>query len=59
MVAQSQIACNELTLNKINAELINVHTIKPLDKKVIKLLSKFKNIVTVEEHSIMEDYIAS
>lgn len=53
MVAQSQIACNKLTLNKINAELINVHTIKPLDKKVTKLLSKFKNIVTVEEHSII------
>ena len=41
---------NEL---KINAEIINIHTIKPLDKDaVIKSVSKTRCVVTAEEHML-------
>ena len=35
----------------ISAALIDVHTIKPLDKKIRKMGKKFGRIVTLEEHS--------
>ena len=36
-------------------EITNMHTIKPIDKEMIKNLSqrRFKNIITVEEHNII------
>ena len=38
----------------ISPEIINMHTIKPVDKEMIKNLSqRFKNIITVEEHNII------
>lgn len=38
----------------INAEVINIHTIKPLDEElIIKSASKTKKVVTVEEHSVI------
>ena len=38
----------------ISVELINIHTIKPLDEEaVIKSISKTKCAVTVEEHNII------
>ena len=38
----------------VSAELINIHTIKPLDSKLIlKSLSKTKCIVSAEEHNII------
>ena len=41
---------NELN---INAEIINIHTIKPLDKdSVIKSVSKTRCVVTAEEHML-------
>ena len=41
---------NELN---INAEIINIHTIKPLDKNaVIKSVSKTRCVVTAEEHML-------
>lgn len=41
---------NELN---INAEIINIHTIKPLDKEaVIKSVSKTRCVVTAEEHML-------
>ena len=36
---------------KINPELVNVVSLKPIDESVIKLLSKFKKIITIEEHT--------
>ena len=40
----------------VKASVINMHTIKPLDEKLIKkLLKSNKLIVTVEEHTIVED----
>lgn len=38
----------------VNAEVINVHTIKPLDEEsIVKSLSKTKCAVTAEEHNII------
>lgn len=43
-----------LLKDKVEAELINIHTIKPIDKElIIKSAKKTKKVVTVEEHSII------
>ena len=47
-------ACNQLKKEGISAELINIHTIKPLDEKMIlKSTVKTKCIVSAEEHNII------
>ena len=47
-------ACNQLRKEGISAELINIHTIKPLDEKIIlKSIVKTKCIVSAEEHNII------
>ena len=47
-------ACNQLKNEGISAELINIHTIKPLDEKIIlKSIVKTKCIVSAEEHNII------
>lgn len=52
MVASSLSAADELAGQGISAEVINVSTIKPLDKDtIIKSASKTKKIVVAEEHS--------
>jgi len=39
---------------EINLEIIYIHTIKPLDKKIIKeSVGKTKKVLTIEEHSIL------
>ncbi|NMD37558.1 MAG: transketolase family protein [Christensenellaceae bacterium] len=38
--------------HNINALLVDMHTIKPLDENIIKQASNIGKIVTVEEHSI-------
>lgn len=43
-----------LSDKKIEATVVSMHTIKPMDKKIIEYLSNnFKFIVTIEEHSII------
>ncbi len=45
-------ACNQLAEMGINAELINIHTIKPLDEEaILTSVSKTSCIVTCEEHN--------
>lgn len=53
------IACGPLVYEallageKFNAEVINCHTIKPLDKQtILKSVKKTKRVITVEEHQI-------
>ena len=47
-------AVNALEAKGINARLINMHTIKPLDKDIIiKAAKETKMLFTVEEHSII------
>lgn len=45
-------AAYDLEKEKIGSVVINCHTIKPLDKKIIDLAKKYKAVVTVEEHQI-------
>ncbi|WP_019241903.1 MULTISPECIES: transketolase family protein [Bacillus] len=47
-------AASELEKQGISAEVLHVHTIKPIDKEaIVKSVSKTKHVVTVEEHSII------
>ena len=43
-----------LKKHKISCSVINMHTIKPIDKKkIVEISKKFKLIITVEEHNII------
>lgn len=54
MVYQALAAAEKLEKLKINAEVINCHTIKPLDKKTILLSAKKTGkVLTVEEHNVL------
>ena len=53
-VAESLAAAEKLEADGISAEVINLHTIKPLDEEaVIAAAAKTGKIVTVEEHSVI------
>lgn len=53
MVHEALLAAKMLELKGISAEVINVHTIKPLDTQtIIKSAQKTKKVITVEEHQI-------
>lgn len=46
-------AATILSASGISAEVINLHTIKPIDKEIIiKTAQKTKRIVTIEEHQV-------
>lgn len=51
MVYESMLAADILEQSGISTRVVNVHTIKPLDKKAVLDGCKSKLIVTVEEHS--------
>lgn len=54
MVAQALAAASELRDMGINADVINIHTIKPIDKDIIIESAKRTGcVVTVEEHSVI------
>ena len=54
MVAASLDAAEELAKQGISAEVINIHTIKPLDADLIaESAAKTGRVVTVEEHSVI------
>lgn len=53
MVAESLDAAEELAKENINAEVINLHTIKPIDKDaLIQSVKKTGCLVTAEEHQL-------
>ena len=53
-VSESLAAAEKLAAEGINAAVINMHTIKPLDEAaVIEAAKKTGKIVTVEEHSVI------
>ena len=53
-VSESLVAAEKLAADGISAEVINMHTIKPLDEEaVIKAAAKTGKIVTAEEHSVI------
>ena len=53
-VSEALNAANLLLKDGIDAEIINIHTIKPLDEDIIvNSAKKTKRVVTVEEHSVI------
>ena len=53
-VSESLDAAEKLAADGISAEVINIHTIKPLEEEaVVKAAAKTGKIVTVEEHSVI------
>ncbi len=54
LVWESLLAVEELEKEGISCEVINIHTIKPLDEEIIlKSVEKTGRIVTAEEHNIL------
>ena len=54
MVNEAVIAAEELAKEGIDARVIDIHTIKPLDEEIIiKAARETKAIVTAEEHSVI------
>jgi|TARA_B100002003_G_C14146243_1_gene551141 transketolase len=54
MVSESLKAYNELKEKNIDASVINIHTIKPIDKKkIIEIAKTHQLILTIEEHSVI------
>ncbi len=53
LLYEALVAARELKKHRINAAVINSHTIKPLDKKtIIAVAKKTGAVVTVEEHQV-------
>jgi transketolase len=54
MVYAALEAAKKLELNGVSAEVINIHTIKPFDEKIIiDSVKKTGRVVTCEEHSVI------
>ena len=54
MVSKSLEAAEELSQKGIDAAVIDMHTIKPLDEELVhKFANECKGIVTVEDHSVI------
>ena len=54
MVNEALIAAEELKADGIDARVINIHTIKPIDKDIlVKAAKETGAIVTAEEHSVI------
>ena len=52
-VAEAVKAAEMLAADGIDAKVINMHTIKPLDEELVVEAAKVGKIVTVEEHSVI------
>jgi transketolase len=53
-VAESLAAADKLAADGVNAKVINIHTIKPLDEELVVAAAKeCGRVVTVEEHSVI------
>ena len=54
MVAEALAAADELVEKGVSAEVINIHTIKPLDEELVRAsAAKTGHVVTAEEHSVI------
>ena len=54
LVWEALVAAEALEAKGISAEVINIHTIKPLDEEaILKSVAKTKCVVTAEEHNIL------
>ena len=52
-VASALEAAEKLEADGISAEVINIHTIKPLDEELVASAKKTGKVVTAEEHSVI------
>lgn len=53
LLCEALLAARELAKKKISAEVINCHTIKPLDRKtLLQSIKKTGRVITVEDHQI-------
>lgn len=53
-VSECLVAADKLAADGIDAKVINIHTIKPLDEElVVKAAQETGKVVTVEEHSVI------
>jgi transketolase len=60
MVARALAAADLLAKDGISARVINVHTIKPIDREaIVKAAKETGGIVTAEEHNIMAGFGAA
>ena len=54
MVAEAITAMEELKEKGINIRVVDIHTIKPIDKElIVKCAKETKRIITIEDHSII------
>ena len=54
MVNEALAAAEKLAADGVDAKVINIHTIKPLDEElVVKAAQETGKVVTVEEHSVI------
>ena len=54
LVGEAMQCASLLEGDNISCEVVNFHTIKPIDiKKIEELSKKFKTIITLEEHNII------
>lgn len=54
MVSEALKAAEILAAEGVSAEVINIHTIKPIDKEIITATAaKSRKVLTVEEHSVI------
>lgn len=54
MVSEALLAKEELEKEGINIRVIDMHTIKPIDKElIVKCAKETKKIITIEDHSII------
>ncbi|MBI4039349.1 hypothetical protein HY388_00795 [Candidatus Daviesbacteria bacterium] len=54
ILARALAAADELEKQGISVEVINMHTLKPLDeRKVVETIKRTRALVTIEEHSII------
>ncbi len=53
MVARSLMCVKNLEAQGVQVGILNLHTIKPIDKeKILEWVLKYRNILTVEEHQV-------
>ena len=51
ILGQVKLSVKSLKESNISAELVNIVSLKPIDKNIIGSLKKFKKIITIEEHT--------
>ena len=51
ILGQIKQSVKDLKKMNINVELVNVISLKPIDEKIVNYFTKYKKILTIEEHT--------